>query len=249
MDSNGYILVTGATSGIGKEVAIQLSKKEPIIFHGRSQEKLKEIESLLDSSRTHYSFEHDLESIDDLDSSLSEFLMDKGITVKSFVHCAGFMSLVPAKMNSIASIEKTFKVNLFSATQIIKSLMKRKVNKSGLKSIVFISSNISNFGAKAFSVYASSKGAVDSFMRSLALELAPNIRVNSVLPGALATEMTKDIFKDEERTAEIYKDYPLGAGSVTDIAHAVEFLIGEKSRWITGQQITVDGGKTIDVSS
>lgn len=249
MDSNGYILVTGATSGIGKEVAIQLSQNYPIIFHGRSEEKLNDVHSLLNSSKEHLPFEYDLENVDDLDNSLSEFLLNKGVTIKGFVHCAGFMSLVPAKMNSITSIDKTFKINLFSATQIIKTLMKRKVNKSALETIVFISSNISNFGAKAFSVYASSKGAVDSFMRSLALELAPTIRVNSVLPGALPTEMTKDIFKDDERTAEIYKDYPLGAGSVTDIANVVEFLISNKARWITGQQITVDGGKTIDVSS
>lgn len=117
-----------------------------------------------------------------------------------------------------------------------------------MKSIVFISSNISNRGAAAFSIYGSSKAALDGLMRNLSIELAPNVRVNSVLPGGMATEMTKEMYEDENLKKQFEQNYPLGIGTPAEIAPAVEFLISDNARWITGQQITVDGGRTIDIT-
>lgn len=124
----------------------------------------------------------------------------------------------------------------------------RKFNDRELKSAVYISSNISNRGAAAFSAYGSSKAALDGLMRNLAVELAPNVRINSVLPGGVITEMTKEIFVDEAKKAEFEKNYPLGIGTPNDIAPVVEFLLSDHSKWMTGQQILVDGGRTIDIT-
>ena len=97
-------------------------------------------------------------------------------------------------------------------------------------------------------VYGSSKAALDGLMRNLAMELAPTVRINSVLPGGMITEMTRDIFSDEAKKAEFEKNYPLGIGTPAEIAPVVEFLLSDQSRWMTGQQITVDGGRTTDIT-
>ena len=85
-------------------------------------------------------------------------------------------------------------------------------------------------------------------MRCLAVELAPNVRVNSVLPGAVRTRMTEGIFANAEVVERMKGQYPLGLGNPANIADAVAFLLSEKASWITGQQVTVDGGATIDIT-
>jgi len=158
------------------------------------------------------------------------------------------MKMVPLKLVSQDLMLETFKTNVFSANIIIKLLTNKKANNSSLNSAVFISSNISNRGAKAMSTYGSSKAALDGLMRGLAVELAPKVRVNSVLPGAVITEMTKAIFENEEVSQRMSAQYPLGIGLPNDIAKAVSFLLSEQSRWITGQQLTVDGGRSINIT-
>jgi len=156
--------------------------------------------------------------------------------------------MLPAKMTSSAVIHKTFSTNLFSASMIVKVLLQRKVNSKSLKNVIFISSNISNYGAKGLSLYAASKSGIDGLMRSLAVELAPAVRVNSVLPGAIHTPMTNEIFQDEEKVKLMLSAYPLGKGNPEDVSNVIEFLLSDRSRWITGQQFTVDGGRTINLS-
>ena len=85
-------------------------------------------------------------------------------------------------------------------------------------------------------------------MKSLAMELAPNIRVNSVLPGAVRTSLTEHIFEEEALINRMKETYPLDLGSTIDIYEAVKFLLSNESRWITGQQIYVDGGRTVNIT-
>ena len=240
-----FILITGASSGIGKEISAQLSFNFNVVLCGRNQEKLNETK-LLCSSNNESLF--DLSDISNIENSLSSFIKENNIVVSHFIHCAGYMKMQPLKLLSLDNLQQTFSTNVFSAAMICKVLIKRKINLSSLKSIVLISSNISDRGAKALAAYGASKGAIDSLMRCLAVELAPSVRVNSVLPGAVRTEMTENIFANEEVANRMEKTYPLGIGCSEDIANAVEFLISEKARWITGQQLTVDGGRTVDIS-
>ena len=85
-------------------------------------------------------------------------------------------------------------------------------------------------------------------MRSLAVELAPRVRVNSVLPGGVRTAMTEHMYQDENLIERMAADYPLGLGEVKDIYMAVKFLLSDEARWVTGQQFTVDGGRTINIT-
>ncbi len=243
-----YVLITGASSGIGQVLAINLSREYDIILHGRNQEKLEHTKSLCNSEKEQIIFTLDLNDIERIEDSLINFINEYELEISHFIHSAGFMKMLPLKSISLEIINTTFATNVISAALFIKVLSQRKINNDALKTVVFISSNISNFGAKAFSIYGASKGALDSLMRSLAVELAPRVRINSVLPGAIHTGMTKSIFENKEGLDRMAKDYPLGLGEANDIFELVNFLISEKSKWITGQQFTIDGGRTINIS-
>jgi NAD(P)-dependent dehydrogenase (short-subunit alcohol dehydrogenase family) len=243
-----YILLTGASSGIGRCLAIKLSAEYNVILHGRNMERLQETKSLCCKDNNHLILSFNLAKADEVENMLSAFIIENSIEVTNFIHCAGFMKMIPLKMVTLDTINTTFSTNVISAILITKVLMQRKINNNSLKSIVFVSSNISNFGAKAFSIYAASKGALDSLMRCLAVELSPKVRINSVLPGAIQTGMTDTIFENKEALDRLVLTYPLGLGKPEDIYEMVNFLLSEKSRWITGQQFTVDGGRTINIT-
>ena len=241
-----YLLITGASSGVGRELAIYLSKKYNLILNGRNEERLAETNNRCEKESLVWCY--DLTKVGTIETDLSEWLKQNGAEVTAFVHCAGLMKMVPLRSVDEKSLQDTFSTNVFAPELITKVLTARKVNKKNLKSIVFISSNISNRGAAAFSVYGSSKAALDGLMRNLSVELAPNVRVNSVLPGGMITEMTKELFADDNIRKQFEINYPLGIGTPSEIAPVVEFLISDNARWITGQQLTVDGGRTIDIT-
>lgn len=246
MNEKEYILITGSSSGIGEEMAVQLSHDYNIILNGRDEERLAAVFARL-SEGNHLVWRYDLVGVESVEDSLRALLKDKGITVSYFVHSAGFMKMFPVKVLTSKLFSDSFSINVVSAALITKTLVGRK-NQKALRSVVFISSNISNFGARAFSVYSSAKSGLDGLMRSLAMELAPEVRVNSVLPGGIRTRMTEHLYEDEELIARMAATYPLGLGNVSDIYHTVRFLLSDESRWITGQQITVDGGRTVNIT-
>ena len=242
------ILITGASSGMGREMAIRFSEQYRVIVNARNLERLQETISMCQNAEQQLIWQYDLSNIDGLEESLTLFLKAEGITVNYYVHCAGMMKNYPIKMVNVELLQQTFNTNVFSAELITKLLVNKKLNNNSLKSIVYISSNISGFGAKAHSVYGASKGALDAMMKSLAMELAPNIRVNSVLPGAVRTALTEHVFEDEELINRMKETYPLGLGNTSDIYEAVRFLLSEEARWITGQQLMVDGGRTVNIT-
>lgn len=248
MERKQFVLVTGATSGIGKEIAIQLSYASNVVLHGRSLEKINDTEKLCFPKGEVLKWVCDLEKIDEVENSLLSFLSINNIEITRFVHCAGIMKMIPLKMSTLNILQETFNVNVFAPNFICKVLINKKANSSALNSAVFISSNISNYGAKAMSSYGASKSAIDGLMRSLAVELAPKVRINSVLPGAVETEMTKDILGNGDVKERMLATYPLGIGTPNDIFQVVSFLLSENARWITGQQFTIDGGRTINIS-
>lgn len=241
------VLVTGASSGIGASTAILLSKEYRIILCGRDENRLNEVLGQC-SGEDNLIWPFELSNVNDIDGNLKDFLLANDVQVSGLVHCAGYHKLLPIKMFSIVEFEKILRVNIISAASLIKVLLNKKVNQGKLESVVLVSSNISNFGATAHSLYSASKSGLDGFMRSAAVELAPKVRVNSVLPGALETRMTADIYQNKELVEEMEKAFPLGKGETLDIANAVKFLLGPESKWITGQQLTVDGGRTINLS-
>ena len=248
MRCEAYTLVTGASSGIGRETAIMLSQLGPLLLNGRDLERLEETRLLCLNPKLHFIWPFDLKDIESIEKSLCKLLIENDIRISQFVHCAGLLTIVPLRLLERDSAIDTLNVCLMSAIEISRLLVRRKVNNKTLRSIVFVSSTASKFGARGFSVYCAAKGALDAYMRALAVELAPNVRVNSVLPGAVRTAMTEHMFADNDTIVRMGADYPLGLGQQADIANAIGFLLSDSARWITGQQLVVDGGRTVNIS-
>jgi short-subunit dehydrogenase len=240
---NKYLLVSAATSDIGFAIVQRLVDSYNIVLHGRDQKKLDSILERIETNRKIITWCYDLKNIDELQGSLKKIIVDNSITITGFVHCAGTLRILPLKNFRLDYSREIFDVNFFSAAEIIKTLL-LKINKEGLNCIVLISSVFSKFGSKGNSMYAASKGAIDSFVNSMAVELAPDIRINSILPGGLHTNMTNHFFESEEYMKGFEQKYLLGEGECCDIAAMVSFLFSKDAKWITGQHFIVDGGAT-----
>jgi NAD(P)-dependent dehydrogenase (short-subunit alcohol dehydrogenase family) len=241
-------LITGASSGIGREVAVYLSKDRNLILHGRNAERLKETRDACVNPERHVTWIYDLRHLAALAESLASRLAESVRSVEAVVHAAGMVTVLPMRSVDHQVAQEIMNVNVFSAVEIIHVLLKKKVNTGHLANIVFISSIWSRFGAKGHSAYCASKAALDGLMRALAVELGPETRVNSILPGAIRTAMSEKGFTDEVIVEKLKHDYPLGIGEPKDIAEAVDFLLSDKSRWLTGQEIVVDGGRSVNMS-
>ncbi len=241
------VIVTGASSGIGQATAKLLSKTYRLLLCGRDEDRLKRTLEECEGD-DHLLWPFDLELVSDIQSSLTDIIKRNELKVYGLAHCAGMIKYLPVKFFSAEEFERVFKVNVIAAAMLLKTLTSKKNNGGVLCSVVFVSSNISNFGAVAHCLYSASKSALDGLMRSAAMELAPKTRVNSVLPGGIHTRMTEEIFSNSELVERMNASFPLGPGKAEDIATVIKFLIGDESRWITGQQLVVDGGRTINIT-
>jgi len=241
-----FILITGASSGIGRATAIRLSAHHPLILHGRNLQRLEETRLLCANPDRHRLWLLDLNDIPCISNSLISLLAER--RVGAFVHCAGAVTVLPMRSTDHKVAQSIMNVNFFAAVEIVNVLLKKKINDGKLANIVFISSIFSRFGARGHAAYCASKAALDGLMRALAVELAPAVRVNSILPGAMKTSMSLDGFSDPEIVQKLERDYPMGIGEPSDVANAVEFLLSQNARWLTGQQIVVDGGRTANMS-
>ena len=249
MTDAGTTLLTGASSGLGAEIARHLSRERRLILTGRDLERLERTRNACANPEEHLVWPMDLGKVESIELELTALLTERGLTVNSFVHCAGMLKIARLRSLPFDVAVQTMNVNFMSAVSIVRTLLGPRPNKQQLRNVVFISSTASQFGARGFNMYCASKGALDALMRALAVELAPNVRVNSVLPGGVRTEMTASMFENQEMKERIERDYPLGIGEPDDIASAVAFLLSEKSRWITGQQMVVDGGRTVNITA
>ena len=244
---NVCTLITGASSGIGKQIAIQLSEHYNVILCGRNRIGLQATLAQCNSRRLHFIWEADLEQVESIKESLSHFLEQNELNVATFIHSAGNMKVLHMRNVDYKNSLQIFNINFFSAAEITALLLKKR-NKAYLKNIVFISAILGEFGARGHNLYSATKAALDGLMRSLAVELGPEVRVNSVLPGGVRTPMSEAAYNDAAIIAKAMSEYPLGLGEIGDIANMVEFLVSEKAKWISGQQMVVDGGRTVNLS-
>lgn len=242
-----YTLITGASSGIGRQIAARLSSTRSLVIHGRNRSLLNETLSMCHPGK-HKIWEFDLENVLELQAALTHFCAENGIAISEFIHCAGMPAVVGARLMSASQIQKVFNVNTISALEICATLLK-KSNQSALVNIVFLSSIWGSFGSTGHTAYSASKGALDSAMRSLAVELAPKIRVNSIALGAVDTPMATAALSDPRIRDHAERNYPLGIGSPEYVSSVCEFLLSGSAAWITGQVMVVDGGRTAHMSN
>lgn len=237
------VLVTGASSGIGRATAIECSKLgAKVIITARNESRLKETFDALDGDG------HQMVLADLNESAQIEQLIDQLPKIDGFSCNAGIANTQPIAFYKETEIENVFKTNTFSMMLLTKFLVKKKKLNKGA-SIVYTASvgNVFSAGV-ANGIYGASKCAIDGFMRTAALELAPKgIRCNSVNPGMVETEI---IDKNSKITAEQFEDdkknYPLGRyGKPEDIAWAIVYLLSDASSWMTGTALKIDGGHTI----
>lgn len=237
-----YTLITGASSGMGALCAKQFSGTHKLIMASENLEMLQNVLKDCAHPDEHILWHCDFSTERDIIvSSLTSLLKEHDVVVDSFVHFAGLTKLMPIKTASIQSIDLIFNVNFFSILEILKALLK-KINKKSLTKVVLISAMVSERGNVGNSIYAASKGAINSLVYTLAQELAPDLRINAILPGAIETPMSKNL--DKEYIEEMRRDTPLGWGQPQAVVDYVEFLMSEKSKWITGQTLFVDGGRS-----
>jgi len=236
------ILVTGASSGIGKAIAIESSKLgASVIITGRNEQRLKEAFSLLEGS-DHQFLIADLSIKEDLERLHNELPVINGL-----VNCAGLTKVAPFSFATRDNFEEVMNVNFFAPTELTRLLVKsKKIGKGG--SIVFISSISGIYcSAVASSIYSSSKGAVNGLVKGVALDLAPKgIRVNSVNPGMIDTDIFNGSAITEEQLRTDMQRYPLGRyGKPEEVAFAVMYLLSDAASWITGSNLLIDGGYTL----
>jgi len=248
MEPTTVTLITGASSGSGREIAIHLSRSRRLILHGRDAARLAETRDRCERPESQILWIQDLRDTAAIAAPLTALIESRPLAVEGFVHSAGLLKIAPLRLIEPGEAAGLMAVNCLSAAEITRVLIAKKTNARHLKGIVFISSTASQFGAKGFNVYCASKGALDALMRALAVELAPGVRVNSVLPGAVRTPMTESMLADAELRERMQAGYPLGLGESKDIATAVEYLLSDGARWITGHSLVVDGGRTVNIT-
>lgn len=235
------ILVTGASSGMGKTFAQMIAEQGgQVVLLARNAERLQQTLGSLSGGG------HQVCVCDLTDENQLKETVENMPSLDGIVLCAGINEFVPVKFVKQEKIERMFQTNYFSQLILLQMLLKKKLVNKGA-SIVFISSVSSVMGVQGTLLYASSKGAINSAVRVLASELAgQNIRVNAILPGIVRTEMLSGTNIEEETFTKQEEQYPLGLGTPEDVGHAVLFHLSDASRWLTGQCMIIDGGMTLN---
>lgn len=236
------VLVTGASSGIGRTTAIECSKMgASVVITARNEERLK---ATLDSLSTEYGQSHqmilaDLSSEEGVNALVDELPHLEGVSLN-----AGIVKTLPVKFINKDDLTEVLNVNMMGPILLAQRLLKKKKITKG-SSVVFTSSiggvMISTVGN---TMYGVSKGGLNAFMKGMALEMASvGIRSNSVNPGFVATGILSAGTISEEQLKKNVSAYPLGRfGQPEDIAYAIIYLLSDASSWVTGHTLVIDGG-------
>jgi len=241
-------LITGASSGIGYQISADLlAQGDLVVGVSRSaSDKVRQLKS--DYPDTFFFQEKDLSvEIDSLSKWVVQLSKEFG-KFSGFVHSAGIQQILPLKVNTHKHMLEVFNLNLFAGLALAKGITDKRVKVENSASVVFISSVASVMGSPGIINYSASKASINGAMRSMAIELAPlGVRVNSVLPGFIETEMISrwsDVYT-REYIDKAHGKCPLGIGGVDDISNMVLFLLSDKAKWITGAEFKVDGGYSL----
>lgn len=232
------ILVTGASSGIGRATAIECSKMgASVIITARNEDRLNETLLAMEGK------DHQCIICDLSDESSIDLLVDKIGEVDGVVNNAGYIDLLPVKLIKSQRFEAILTINTIAPIILFQKLLKKKKIKN-YSSVVFTSSLAGiGYGTVGNSMYSATKGAICAFVKVASKELASrNIRVNTVCPGMVKTSIMSKGNVSNTQLEEDEKNYPLGYGEPLDVALAIIYLLSNASKWVTGTNLILDGG-------
>ena len=242
--SNKTILVAGASSGMGAETAVLCSELgAKVVLVARREDKLLDVMQKLQGEGHRY-LPFDLNELDKIEGFIKSVIKETG-PLDGMVYSAGIPGTRPLKMLKPAALNEVMSINFSAFVELVRCATKKYMFNTGM-SIIGISSISSTMGSQGKTAYCSSKAAMDSAVRCMAKELAPNgIRVNTVCPGIIETALFQT-FQDNagdsrDAQAKIERQY-LGLGKPIDVANIIAFLLSDASRMITGANVGVDGG-------
>jgi len=236
------ILVTGASSGIGRGIAVECSKMgAKLVINGRNSGRLEQTLGMLEGEG-HQAIQADLSKQEDID-----ILVEQCPAINGIVHSAGIPKICSVKHIDRALLEEIVNTNELAPILLTSALLrKKKLQKKS--SIVFIASMSGVFIANTGEApYDATKGALAGFTKSAALELAAQgTRVNTICPGLVPTNiltLSNEVFSEEQLKETMYVRYPLKrVGTPEDISYGVIYLLSDASSWVTGINLLIDGG-------
>jgi NAD(P)-dependent dehydrogenase (short-subunit alcohol dehydrogenase family) len=234
------ILVTGASSGLGRQIALTCSAMgATVVITGRDRERLAQTEGALKGEG------HRAVAADLVDPQAIHRLADECGTLNGVVHCAGISRLAPIRMAKPEHVSEVWKINYEAPVLLTQRLLaKNQIAADG--SILFMSSIAAFIGVAGVGVYSGSKAALIATMRCLAMEVVRRkIRVNCLAPALVETPLLEATEKMVTSIETTQAAYPLGFGKPEDVANAAVFFLSRASRWITGTTLVMDGGLTI----
>ena len=238
------ILVTGASSGIGRVTAIMCSRMGArVIVTARNQDRLQETYDQLDSQpKGHIQLLADVTSQADVEQLIASLPSLDGAVL-----CAGNSTTLPLQFGSREKFDEMFDVNFFAPVELLRLMYKKKVLQKGASVVLIASIGGTHSFMPGNGVYGASKAALNSVMKYAAREYASRkIRVNSICPGMVDTPLIHRGTITEEQLAEDAKKYPLGRyGRPEDIANGAVYLLSDASSWLTGHDLVIDGGFSI----
>lgn len=236
------VLVTGASSGIGRATAIECSKMgAKVILSARNIERLNETLSKL-SGEGHTIIEADMTDVEQ-----RKTLAKNTPELDGVVFCAGRGHMALTKFANIDKFQEIFKINFFSQAELFRLLLKGKKIKRGTSCVFIVSIGGISVFELGNTIYGCSKAALDSYVKFTAKEIGPQgIRINGVLPGMVHTPLIhKGTFTDEELEKDMQL-YPLRRyGEPEEVAYGVIYLLSDAAKWITGSNLMIDGGRSI----
>lgn len=242
------IIVSGASSGIGRAVAIELVRQGArVVLLGRRKEKLEETAQLAGAPERTEARVLDLVQLEDIGPAVGDLSARLG-RFYGLCHCAGVVQTLPLAASKPERIRAMFDLNFVAGLELARAITRRDVLAESGGSLLWIASIYAHVGAPGQIGYCASKGAVAAAVRAMALELAGRkVRVNCISPGMVNTEMTEASGSrmSKEQWSRIASLHPLGVGEPQDVARAAVFMLDPNNSWITGSDLVVDGGYTL----
>ena len=247
LDFDGkWVLVTGASSGIGRATAIELSRHgAKVILLARDESRLAQTASKLDTGE-HRIVSLDLSEHAKIGPTILDLRKDTG-PLYGLAHAAGIVHTRPLSANKVQVVQSELDVNLTASLELARIVCRRDVMEEAGGSLLFVSSIYANVGMPGQTTYCACKGEISAAARAMAIELSRRrIRVNTISPGLVMTEMTREALSilSDSHVQKLKSAHPLGVGSPEDVARAAVFLLAPATRWITGTDLVIDGGFT-----